>query len=133
MITEQYVSFETAKLLKEKGFDILCHGVYRKTLKENEIVDKPNLYIANWFKNNTDLKESEYSDIVYCTAPTQALVMRWLREVHNLFIVVEYNNVLTPTFWFKLNNCPSDILYTTYEEACEEAIKCCLKDLVYYE
>ena len=29
MITEDYVSFETAKLLKEKGFDEPCVYVYR--------------------------------------------------------------------------------------------------------
>lgn len=28
MITEDYVSFETAKLLKEKGFDELCYQKY---------------------------------------------------------------------------------------------------------
>ena len=28
MITEDYVSFETAKLLKEKGFDEYCKSVY---------------------------------------------------------------------------------------------------------
>ena len=28
MITEDYVSFETAKLLKEKGFDSECHSYY---------------------------------------------------------------------------------------------------------
>jgi len=28
MITEDYVSFETAKLLKEKGFDKKCFTVY---------------------------------------------------------------------------------------------------------
>ena len=28
MIKEDYVSFETAKLLKEKGFDILVHTFY---------------------------------------------------------------------------------------------------------
>ena len=34
MITEDYVSFETAKLLKEKGFDELCYQKYgRRILK----------------------------------------------------------------------------------------------------
>ena len=28
MIEDQFVSFETAKLLKEAGFDIPCRGIY---------------------------------------------------------------------------------------------------------
>ncbi len=32
MITEDYVSFETAKLLKEKGFDELCYQKYDSQL-----------------------------------------------------------------------------------------------------
>lgn len=36
MITEDYVSFETAKLLKEKGFDESCRAVYEeKVLRIN--------------------------------------------------------------------------------------------------
>jgi hypothetical protein len=32
MITEDYVSFETAKLLKEKGFDATCKKYYNLNL-----------------------------------------------------------------------------------------------------
>ncbi len=35
MITEDYVSFETAKLLKEKGFDDECQKYYYELLKEH--------------------------------------------------------------------------------------------------
>lgn len=134
MITEQYVSFETAKLLKEKGFDIPCNSLYRKTLKENKLFDEPNLYIASWLKNNTDLKKSEYSDIVYCVAPTQALVMRWLREVHQIFLCVEYTDK-SEYYVIVVNTKTKEDLresekYSTYEETCEEAIKYCLENLI---
>ena len=31
MITEDYISFEVAKILKEKGFDERCSGFYQET------------------------------------------------------------------------------------------------------
>ena len=29
MVEEQFVSFDTAKMLKEAGFDVPCRGIYR--------------------------------------------------------------------------------------------------------
>lgn len=55
MITEDYVSFNTAKLLKEKGFDEEC--------------------------------QQYYGDYKY-SCPTLQMAMKWLREVHNLFIFI---------------------------------------------
>ena len=45
MITEDYVSLETAKLLKEKGFDWCCGNSY---LNENGVIlfPKPTLQMA---------------------------------------------------------------------------------------
>lgn len=34
MITEEYVSFETAKLLKEKGFNAKCFDFYEVEFEE---------------------------------------------------------------------------------------------------
>ena len=66
MITEYYVSFETAKLLKEKGFDWECE--VRRYYPENPIdeCDPNGIY-----------------------APTLQTVRKWLEEKHNLFITIE--------------------------------------------
>ena len=73
-ITEDYVSFETAKLLKEKGFDEYCPKSY--------------------FKMNKTLKESGFSEwekVNELKAPTQSFAMKWLREVHKIFIEISVN------------------------------------------
>ena len=117
-IIEDYVSFETAKLLKEKGF--------------NE---------DSWFHYDADgdvvtrgYRLNKPEDI---PAWTLQMAMKWLREAHNIAIV------LTPSmFWgkynvtiYKRNNehpfgFDVDSLISSYEKAAEAAIKYCLENLV---
>lgn len=69
-ITEDFVSFEIAKLLKEKGFNEPCRSVYEeKILRVNTMCDYFN---------------SELSS--YVCAPTHQMAMKWLREVHKIDI-----------------------------------------------
>ena len=60
-ITEDYVSFEIAKLLKEKGFDGECDYWYGEY---GEICCSPSVIS------------------VECWCPSQSLTLKWLREVH---------------------------------------------------
>ena len=123
MITEDYVSFETAKLLKEKGFDedswfhydadgdIVMRG-YRLNLPED---------IPAW---------------------THQMAMKWLREVHNLEIYPYHNspnNRHNSGWWFEIIKYPNSVAeyesgkdeeFDTYEEACEGAIRYCLENLI---
>ena len=74
---EQLISYETAKLAKEKGFDEKVYREYDKsgylrcTSKSADVVLGPYDEL---------LKSTEYP------APTQSLLQKWLREVHNCFI-----------------------------------------------
>ena len=68
MITEDYVSFEVAKLLKEKGFEQhRCQHSYNS---------------RGVFKWSDDLDPYE------CSAPTHQMAMKWLREVHKISIEI---------------------------------------------
>ena len=149
MIIEDYVSFETAKLLKEKEFnaDVNCTHVY----VYGRVVSK------DYFRDINELEE-------YIQAPTLQVAMKWLREVHNILLVVDYEYECDTTpYYFKIyrlgengkpervtikgvsydkdNNATEHIVgyrdwersygdYSTYEEACEESIKYCLKNLI---
>jgi len=138
MITEDYVSFETAKLLKEKGFegnsiltiyDENAAKVYIKELQEKHLP---------YSSDDPKLKE------FYYTQPTLQMAMKWLREVHNIFIAIEIVPHVTVTmeqkyYFFKLHKDrrsyksylnDSIMLYFSYEEACEAAIKYCLENLI---
>lgn len=131
MITEDYVSFETAKLLKEKGFDEPCECFYDTENNDVSIVN-------GWMNvSNSELKGKEF---VRYSAPTLQMAMKWLREVYNIFIAINMipDTIQKPYFFKpyvegKIYNFPLDYsveFYTTYEEACEAAIKYCLEKLI---
>lgn len=122
MIEESYVSFDTAKLLKEAGFDEVCSWAYYRAY--------------NWcliHERNSKLCLGYYS------RPTQALAARWLREVHRIVVDVTF---IPPLFdgvnWqYFIGNMddmvwegdfePSERKYATYEEALEAGLQEAIK------
>ena len=131
MITEDYVSFETTKLLKEKGFeghsiltiyDENAANAYIKELQEKHLP---------YSSDDPKLKE------FYYTQPTLQMAMKWLREIHNIFISITYENdgVFTANLKVPLKgvDCMIDNKHNcwfTYEEAAEASIKYCLENLI---
>ena len=130
MIEEDYVSFEIAKLLKEKGFDEGCRSHYGTSGS------------LSYEKYEVEASGCEMHDAIL--APTLQMTMKWLRESHNIFIAINIVTHVTVTmeqkyYFFKLYidrrpyNVPlndSVKLYSSYEEACEAAIKYCLENLI---
>ena len=86
MIEEQFVSFDTAKLLKEAGFREHCRCMYFPD-KDGSHKICQNI-IADY--NVTDDEKYEAGDYYgygdCYLAPTQALAARWLRETHNIHV-----------------------------------------------
>lgn len=128
-ITEDYVSYEVAKLLKEKGFDEQCRDFYRQ---ENGNWLHRNTYEYNYF----NLQMPRWEDCYSC--PTHQMVMKWLREEKRISIIIEFD--LT-----KRGYCPYvyqldyDMDWVVkwrintpmkYEEAVEAALKYALENLI---
>lgn len=119
MITEDYCSFEVAKLLRDKGFNWSTQYVY--TL---DGTGSTPYKIGNWRAKSNIQK------------PTLQMVMKWLRESHFLFIDIDLltGNTWTWSVWFM--NDPKQKMgeslqtISTYEEAVEAAIKYCLENLI---
>lgn len=126
MIKEDYISFETAKLLKEKGFDERVTSYFT-----DEGLEGYMFGIGR--KSNSELEDCFYS------RPTLQMVMRWLREVHSIDISIDIR------FWtddegvdvkswrytvYRADEIEDFGQSDTYEDACEEAIKYCLENLV---
>lgn len=81
---EQYVSFETAKMLKEAGFDCKCSAYYH--CKED---GRNRLYISLGCTND-DLAYNILTNFQYeYLAPTQALAAKWLRGKYGIYVSVE--------------------------------------------
>jgi hypothetical protein len=113
IITENYVSLETAKLLKDKGFSQSCTTYYldREIFHHHygEVIPKDKQIYA---------------------APSQAMAMQWLRE-KNIIIMPKpkrFNaegkcTVWGCDIWFKNSHIELQSDFHSYKEACETAIK----------
>ena len=73
-MTEELVTLETAKLLKEKGFNEYC----------KDIINHKGIMMETIFRTSKDLPKLFYS------CPTQSVAQKWLRETKNIHICV-YN------------------------------------------
>jgi len=144
MITEDYVSFETAKLLKEKGFNEECISVYHDG--ELQLVSSLGIFCGEGYGEQIFTytnSECQWSQIMI-SAPTLQMAMKWLREVHHYYIQVMldswacgghlgYYVVIQKTdsdFEMMLQDAVDEVFYQTYEQACEDAIKYCLENLI---
>ena len=127
MITEDYVSFETAKLLKEKGFNEPCIATYNSVTKSFEIENVYQDWTTRWE--------------AYISAPTLQMVMKWLRKVHNLHCDIGYDdldwfwNIISVDDAVPVEDRPKLLKdgtagHKTYEEAVETALKYSLENLI---
>jgi len=136
-ITEDYVSFEVAKLLKEKGFtqeyDRYHSMVYNEKDYEDEMVVETRIVKAGTLSSYpVGVPEPK------CYCPTLQMAMKWLREVHNIHI--DICSIWDVTHWIyqvfvitprtASNSYVDEILYTSYEQACDVSIKYCLENLI---
>ena len=136
MITEDYVSFETAKLLKEKGFDGPCYAYWHED--KNEIIVSHSIHPIQNITNPCFFGPA---------APTLQMAMKWLRIEHNIHIkILMTNHSITERFdipkyywvavnaktcrWLTESTVYSPKQFDTNEEACESAIKHCLEKLI---
>jgi len=108
MITEDYVSFEVAQLLQEKGFKEPVTELNKLLFKEGE---KPVLQI------------------------THQKAMKWLREVYNIDIIIFHEKLPNDCYWARIERdlfteFQQEPNYKSYEESVEAALKYCLENLI---
>ena len=129
MVKEAYVSFEVAKLLKDKGF---LKGVALRITQNLSFYDNIGLtYNLNkWYDSLIQDK------INFVVAPTHQMAMAWLREVHKVNIEIHYNRfgenykyliIYKPEV---LDDIISLGVFYYYEEAVEAALKYSLENLI---
>ena len=119
MNKEDYVSFEVAKLLKEKGYDEECGLAIGVNSREGE------RYITH--RTNSELPH----DI--CSKPTLYEAQKWLREKHNMEVSVAYcRNRISWYYWIGLlsyndGEVKFGFNFLSYEEALNKGILEALK------
>lgn len=125
MIQEAYVSYEIAELLNKKGFDVPCNSWYMScgdgSVKKFMLAEPVN--------------HNQYDGFPWTVSrPTLQMACAWLREVHNVFIIVEpFSNTIC---YFSLwqgdiyHKNPLKKHFFSYEETVETALKYVLKNLI---
>lgn len=125
---EAYVNIETAKLLKQAGFNWTC---------ENGYLTHSGLFTSGHFSNNSDNGVA---------APTLDVAKRWLREVKHYNLEIKILSITGGCLcWYykvyKLEYCngvyhevkflaQSEVTTDTYELASDEGIQKCLTTIL---
>ena len=125
---ENSVGFFVAKLAKEKGFPQepnklkIPYYNYKGEFKGD---------ISDWLRKY--LKKEDTSDVESVSAPTQSLLSKWLREKHNIIVLVDYEGIdgYYYKYYYYINEVKkynaSDKNYITFEEAYEIGLQEALK------
>ena len=118
MIQERYVSFEVAKLLKEKGLTFTNVVIYSMYDVDGNI--HWGIYDKSWFPRVTN-----------------QTAMEWLREKYHIHIIIEpvsgkgYNGIMCDVGDFDDFNYISETDFFLHpEEAVEAALKYVLENLI---
>ena len=127
---EQLITFPTAKLAKEKGFDIKCDHIQCIYSSDGDFDS-----IYDYVSHTPCEEEIEFY------IPTQSLLQKWLREKHNISLSCRphiNNNKLSYSFSLYIaekSNINFNIMtgyeecgsFKTYEEALEKGLQEALK------
>lgn len=128
MIEEQFVSFDTARMLKDAGFEANLKTMYVEEEKDE------------WAFWDSGAKRSDYNyfdDTIAC--PTQDLAARWLREVHHYAVCIWFTKDHEKWFYaygnmdrivFDTDYNISEYKYDSYEAALEEGLQEVLKLII---
>ena len=137
------ITFETANLAKEKGFNINGQDVF-DLKNNNKIINFKDLAVQefiedvetgyrdkalNYLKENINRTDDNSDEEYYLLAPTQSLLAKWLREKHNIHLIVYKNINIDGYDWCYIttDGITNINSYKTYEEALEAGLQEALK------
>ena len=129
MIQEAYVSFETAKLLKEKGFNEKTDTIYWDSPLLKEVNISPRVESSDGMAGSWINHDDEYP------RPTHQMVLAYLRE-KDIYIDVFPHKIYErkKQFLYEIKDehafYQSEGFFKTFEDATEAAIKYTFENLI---
>ena len=129
MIEEDYVSFETAKLLKEKGFDLYEVREWVAEPQDKSTLERDSFPTFEDFIESKDFIELPITSYHYPHI-THQMTLKWIREKFHSFCILNWhldtNEVATYSWRWEGKHGLSMGYgggYLKYEDACEAAIR----------
>jgi hypothetical protein len=132
------IKFKTSKLAYKNGFTRDTPGYSKISLragyytKRGELNGDVTAYIREYIKRSSDEKPRLKHELY--PAPTQSVLQKWLREEHNISVIVDFKLKKHPvlqyspkTYDVKNYHIHGGELYETYEEALEKGLQKGLK------
>ena len=124
MNKERYVSYNIAKLLKEKGFDWECNTYWGKAMNGSIVI--------GFEEHPVNFNKTRFSTVTDISAPTQQMAIDWLEEWG---IIVEIGGYSVDTNgnphygWCVLNKKAQYLVLRGqyYEDSRNEAVEAALK------
>jgi hypothetical protein len=152
------ITHKTAVLAKEKGFNLRCEQYYSNQTGDHEVAETISedlyllqrrrhgiyeVYVQDYNTNSGEIilpynyGEPMLIDEGDCSAPRQSELQKWLREEHNILVIVDidpdiYNGKVNYTADVKNCDNNSDAIgirlldgftkFQSYEEALEEGL-----------
>lgn len=130
-ITEDFITFETAKLAKSKGFNINCQDCF---IYNPEKFNTPTEPGDGTLTTKVEYLEKYGDNCVSYLRPTQALLAKWLREIHKIHIEISIGHDERQVWYdaylynIKLGYCyepiaTEDVGGMSFEDAYENALR----------
>ena len=137
MTHEQFIEPETARLAKQAGFDWKCNHYYFTQNCKTEVKSDFRHPAQNYNEPMATL-DSKSFEFEVCSRSTQSVLQRWLRDVKNIVLLVDFNNDedcdenerYGVTIYIGNERIVELATYPTYEEALEAGLQNCLRLLI---
>jgi hypothetical protein len=143
-ITDEIITIETARLAKQKNFDVFTRTYYCEYLTTKIDPEYPEgggafgwtkgeIEIGDFYiRNNDSGSDTSNKNYIMYARPTQSILQRWLREVKKIDIIIhrlaEGNKTTVgyhASLWYNETNSSDDscLAKATYEEALEDGLQ----------
>ena len=96
MLERNLIGFETAKLAKEKNFNIPVNRAWSD--KDNKVEEYEHYYFFN-----NDEKVKKHPRFPLYSAPTLQLLQEWLRKEHDIHVQVFINSWSDRTYVYRIH------------------------------
>jgi hypothetical protein len=123
---EKRIQFQTSELAKAKGFNLEVNTFFNVHEVLIEHGHYGNVSFKDWNNYNEPIGKKGKC---YNSAPTQSLLQAWLRDIHNIVVLADFDKnkdgkgIMYTTNWQPMEELHkggySDEQYNTYEEALE--------------